>query len=184
MADNFSIFSLQMPSNIVSLFKRFGRRVFQNQTIQTAKTLVAIGLENNSTHYILKNIKLIVLFYLLTQNLCGQINIINSSQTDTTIYLTADIEPKFPGDTLLKFLYHNIKYPPITRCEASGTIIVEFIIEKNGKITYPKILKSFHSTYDNEVLRVINIMPNWTAGYTNDIAVRTKRIIPIIIHLR
>lgn len=120
----------------------------------------------------------------MTQNLCGQTNRIDSSQTDTTIYLTTDVEPKFPGDTLLKFLYHNIKYPPITRCEVSGTIIVEFIVEKNGKITHPKILKSLHSTYDNEVLRVVNIMPNWISGYRNDLAVRTKRFIPILIHLR
>jgi TonB family protein len=129
-------------------------------------------------------LKLIALIFLLTKNLLGQINSLDSSQRDTTIYLTADVEPKFSGDTLLKFLYHNIKYPPINRCEVSGTIFVEFIVEKSGKITNPKILKSFHSSYDNEILRVINIMPNWTAGYKNSIAVRTKRVIPIRIHLR
>jgi hypothetical protein len=35
-------FSLQMHSNIVSLFKRFGRRVFQNRTRQSSKTLAVI----------------------------------------------------------------------------------------------------------------------------------------------
>jgi hypothetical protein len=33
------IFSLQLPSNIVSLFKHFGRQRFQNGLKQTAKTL-------------------------------------------------------------------------------------------------------------------------------------------------
>jgi hypothetical protein len=32
------IFILQMPRNIVSLFKRFGRRVFQNRTSSSCKT--------------------------------------------------------------------------------------------------------------------------------------------------
>jgi hypothetical protein len=33
------IFILQMPRNIVSLFKRFGRRVFQNRTSSSCKPL-------------------------------------------------------------------------------------------------------------------------------------------------
>ncbi len=36
------IFILQMPRNIVSLFKHFGRHSFKPQTKQVAKTLVAI----------------------------------------------------------------------------------------------------------------------------------------------
>jgi hypothetical protein len=35
------IFILQMPRNIVSLFKRFGRRVFQNRTSSSCKPLAA-----------------------------------------------------------------------------------------------------------------------------------------------
>ena len=120
----------------------------------------------------------------MTQNLFGQTNTLPTQPVDTTIYLTVDKDPIFPGDTLLRFLHRNIVYPPITRCENSGTIYVEFVVETNGNITNAKILKGFHPTYDNEVLRVINSMPNWTAGYKNDIAVRSKRVIPIRIHLR
>ena len=120
----------------------------------------------------------------MTPNLCGQTNILTTEPVDTTIYLTVDKDPIFPGDTLLRFLHHNIVYPPITRCENSGTIYVEFVIETSGHITNAKILKGFHPTYDNEVLRVINSMPNWTTGYKNGKAVRTKRVIPIRIHLR
>ena len=36
------IFILQMHRNIVSLFKRFGRRVFQNRTSSSCKTLCTI----------------------------------------------------------------------------------------------------------------------------------------------
>ena len=38
-----SIFILQMPRNIVSLFKRFGRRVFQNRTSSSCKPLAVIA---------------------------------------------------------------------------------------------------------------------------------------------
>ena len=37
------VFILQMQRNIVSLFKRFGRRVFQNRTSFSFKTLLVIG---------------------------------------------------------------------------------------------------------------------------------------------
>jgi hypothetical protein len=48
------IFILQMHRNIVSLFKRFGRRVFQNRTSSSCQTLYAsVRLETkckNSIH--------------------------------------------------------------------------------------------------------------------------------------
>ena len=40
------IFILQMHRNIVSLFKRFGRRVFQNRTSSSCKTLPLIAGDN------------------------------------------------------------------------------------------------------------------------------------------
>ncbi|MBK6986581.1 MAG: energy transducer TonB [Bacteroidetes bacterium] len=132
----------------------------------------------------MKHINVIFLLYLLTQNLCGQTNGFNTQQADTTIYLTVDKDPTFPGDTLLSFLHRNIIYPPIDRSQTTGMIYVEFVVETNGQISNAKITKGLHPTYDNEVLRVINSMPNWTTGYKNGIAVRTKRIIPIRIHLQ
>ena len=44
--ETFLIFALQLPSNIVSLFKHFGRQRFQNGLKQTAKTLCgSVGRE-------------------------------------------------------------------------------------------------------------------------------------------
>jgi len=42
------IFILQMPRNIVSLFKRFGRRVFQNRTSSSCKTLAVIVKDDSA----------------------------------------------------------------------------------------------------------------------------------------
>lgn len=120
----------------------------------------------------------------MTQNLRGQTNTLTIQPIDTTIYLTVDKDPIFPGDTMLRFLHRNIVYPPIDRCEATGTIYVEFVVEINGQITNAKIIKGLYPIYDKEVLRVINSMPNWTTGYKNGKTVRTKRIIPIRIHLQ
>ena len=122
--------------------------------------------------------KLIIILFFLAQHLCSQ-------TTDTTIYLVVDKDPVFPGDSLFKFLIHQLNFPTSNKCAPpTGRIYVEFVIETNGKVDFAKIIKRVHPDYDREVLRVINRMPDWTPGYKDNKAVRTKRIIPIWIHLR
>jgi hypothetical protein len=41
------IFILQMPRNIVSLIKRFGRRVFQSRTSSSCQTLPASAIQTS-----------------------------------------------------------------------------------------------------------------------------------------
>jgi periplasmic protein TonB len=108
------------------------------------------------------------------------------SSVDTTIYLSVDKEPKyFGGDIkkLMSFIAKNIQYPsgcmPFT-----GTVYVEFIIEKSGTITCVKILKGGVNEYDKEVLRVMKLLPPCTPGENNGVVVRTRKFIPIRFHLR
>lgn len=49
------IFILQMHRNIVSLFKRFGRRVFQNRTSSSCKTLPS-ALKDDEENFHLINL--------------------------------------------------------------------------------------------------------------------------------
>ncbi|MBK9013405.1 MAG: TonB family protein [Saprospiraceae bacterium] len=43
-------------------------------------------------------------------------------------------------------------------------VVVKFVIEKDGSVTNPEIAKSVGFGCDEEVLRVINMMPNWAPG--------------------
>jgi hypothetical protein len=49
------IFILQMPRNILSLLKRFGRRVFQNRTSSSSKTLPVMHPEISVENYSVDN---------------------------------------------------------------------------------------------------------------------------------
>ena len=96
------IFILQMPRNIVSLFKRFSRQVFQNRTSSSCKPLCVI----NNRHTKMKKILLftILSFKLFGQspNLCGiwfgynygptveVMNIIQSGNSVVAIKLVGD----------------------------------------------------------------------------------------------
>lgn len=75
--------------------------------------------------------------------------------------------PEFPGGESLfyKYLTDNIKYPPIlVKIKLEGDIDISFAVKKDGSIGNINVLKGFDPDADEEVIRVINSMPKWTAA--------------------
>lgn len=62
---------------------------------------------------------------------------------------------------------------------AQGRVIVSFVVERDGRITEPKVVKSVYQSLDEEALRVVSSMPKWAPGKLNGEVVRTKYMIPI-----
>ena len=94
--------------------------------------------------------------------------------------------PKFPGGPmeLMKWLTRNLKYPNAARNgRQQGRVVAEFIVEKDGSLTNFKIVQSLCPSCDKEALRVLQMMPRWTAGIQNDQPCRTKVCIPIVFKL-
>lgn len=90
--------------------------------------------------------------------------------------------PSFPGgqNALLEYLAANVRYPD--DCEdtcVQGRVIVSFMVERDGRITEAKVVKSVYPSLDEEALRVVNGMPKWSPGKLNGEAIRTKYVIPI-----
>jgi protein TonB len=111
---------------------------------------------------------------------------LTAEQADTTIYKVFDKPAEFPGgiDSLFKFIRHNYRYTCMDGDDFSGTIYAEFIIEKDGRTSHAKIIKHLSANCDNEVLRVISIMPLWKAAQLNGRAVRTRYVVPVKFRLR
>jgi len=94
--------------------------------------------------------------------------------------------PQFPGGPVefMKWLTRNLKYPEVVKEQKKqGKVVAEFIVNKDGSVTDVKIVKSLHPACDREVLRVLRMMPRWTAGIQNDQPCRTKVCIPVIFRL-
>ena len=94
--------------------------------------------------------------------------------------------PQFPGGPveLMKWLTRNLKYPPAAQnMKQQGKVVAEFIVEKDGSLSGIKITKSLSPLCDNEALRVLRMMPRWSAGIQNDQPCRTKVCIPIVFKL-
>ncbi len=84
-------------------------------------------------------------------------------------YIYADTMPMFAGgvDSLINYLKQNVQYPEWeNKNRIEGTVIVNFVVDKSGKIKDAKILKTVKGSknFDAEVLRVVNNMPDWIAG--------------------
>ena len=66
------------------------------------------------------------------------------------------------------YLSTNLKYPEAARKKKiEGRVIVKFLVDENGSITNPVILRSADPDMDAEALRVVSNMPKWEPGQQN-----------------
>ena len=94
--------------------------------------------------------------------------------------------PQYPGgpQALFKFLGENVHYPAeAEKAGIQGRVIATFVVEKDGSISQPTIVKSVDPLLDAEALRVISAMPNWKPGKQNGKVVRVKYTVPLSFHL-
>lgn len=81
-----------------------------------------------------------------------------------------------------KFIGANfVKTKEAVANKISGKLIVRFVIEKDGKIVEPKILKSLGYGLDEEAIRVITSYENWIPAKQRGIPVRVQYTIPLTI---
>ena len=102
------------------------------------------------------------------------------------IFMVVEDQPEFPGGTaaLLEYLRKNIKYPAICReNNIQGRVLVTFIVNKDGAIVDPEVVKSVNPSLDKEALRVISQMPNWKPGSQRGKPVRVKYTVPVNFRL-
>ena len=95
--------------------------------------------------------------------------------------------PWFPGgeQELMNFLMKNMKYPKeATDKGIEGRVIVQFVVDKDGSVVEPKVVKSVSPELDQEALRVIKMMPKWQPGKQNGEVVRVKYHIPVSFRLQ
>lgn len=95
--------------------------------------------------------------------------------------------PSFPGGTqaLLAYIEEHLSYPEEAEemC-LQGRVVVTFVVEKDGSLTEPEVVKSVHPLLDTVAIRVVESMPKWSPGKQNGEAVRTKYSIPINFRLK
>jgi TonB family protein len=80
-------------------------------------------------------------------------------------------QPQFPGgyEQLMKFLGSNIKYPALAQESGiEGIVYVSFVVRETGRFSNLRILRGIFPACDEEVIRVIKMMPKWSPGLNKD----------------
>lgn len=106
---------------------------------------------------------------------------------DNEIFKIVEKMPEFPGGmaACLKFLANNIKYPTISQEHGvQGKVVIQFVVNKDGSIVDPTVVRSVDPHLDKEALRVISMMPKWTPGMQRGKPVRVKYTVPVTFRLQ
>jgi len=98
---------------------------------------------------------------------------------DNSIHQFAQDMPQFPGgiDSLNSFIQRNLKYPRNSTVE--GKVFVMFIVEQDGRISNPEVVKGIDPLLDKSAAEIVSRMPAWTPGKINGKTVRVKYVVPI-----
>lgn len=103
------------------------------------------------------------------------------------IFMVVEQMPEYPGGIkeCLKFLGSHIRYPEKAMKDGiEGRVIAQFVVEADGTVSNPKIVRSVSPELDEETIRIINSMPKWKPGMQRGKAVKVNYTIPVTFKLK
>ena len=103
------------------------------------------------------------------------------------VFRTVEQMPQFPGgdQALSKFLSSHINYPPMAaENNVQGKVIVQFVVEKDGRVGEVKVVRSVDKDLDREAVRVCKMLPKFTPGRQNGQPVRVWFTLPVQFKLQ
>jgi len=104
-----------------------------------------------------------------------------------SIYQECEVMPQFPGGELeiRKFIANNIRYPKeAMKYSEMGKVFVIFVVAKDGAVEKVRIARGISPALDNEAIRVVSSMPNWTPGTNKGEPVNVQYTIPVNFQLQ
>ena len=103
------------------------------------------------------------------------------------IHTLVEQMPQFPGGdaALMKYLSSHINYPPMAAENGvQGKVILQFVVEKDGRVGEVKIARSVDKDLDKEAIRVVKSLPKFTPGRQNGYPVRVWYTLPVNFKLQ
>ena len=103
------------------------------------------------------------------------------------IFRSVEQMPQFPGGeaALMKYLSSHINYPPMAaENNVQGKVILQFVVEKDGKVGEVKVARSVDKDLDREAIRVVKTLPKFTPGRQNGQPVRVWYTLPVTFKLQ
>ncbi len=98
------------------------------------------------------------------------------------VYHVVEKMPEYPGG--MKAFFNYIKRKARTselaeKTQKEGAVMIQFVVEKDGSITSPSIVRGLDARLDTAALDAIMVMPDWIPAQDHGISVRCKYSVPI-----
>jgi TonB family protein len=118
---------------------------------------------------------LLVLFLFLPLGIFAQ-SALSAGSEDNSVHLMAQQMPKFNGD-IMAYLGDHLSYPK--SASKQGTVVVSFVIEKDGSVSTVKVIQSVEHALDSAAMACVAAMPKWIPGSQNGTLLRVQYNLPI-----
>ena len=99
-------------------------------------------------------------------------------EDEQTVYQVVEEMPEFPGGmpALMEFIRKNLRHD---KAEKKERVIIQIVVDKEGKATSPVVLRSVNPTVDEEALRIVSLMPKWKPGRQSGKPEKVRYTLPI-----
>ena len=111
------------------------------------------------------------------------------AQRGVVAYFECDQKPQFFGSSdprhfIREWVYQYLKYPAASlQNGVQGTVMVEFVIEKDGRVSNVHVVKGVSEELDAEAVKVVSASPKWKPGRVGGNKVRASIRIPVEFRL-
>ena len=94
-----------------------------------------------------------------------------------TVFEVVEQMPEYPGgmSAMMEFIGKNIKYPVAAqKAKIQGRVVIQFIVDKEGNIICPRVIRGADPLLDAEAIRLTTIMPKVEARHAKRTSCKRK----------
>ncbi|GEM_PF-4578991 len=104
---------------------------------------------------------------------------------ENEIYTAVEHLPEFTQGNLKEYIQRQVVYPPdALEKQIEGRVIIQFIVEKEGSVSNPTILRSIYPSLDSAAIEIIQDLPKFTPGIHNGDSVRVYYTVPVTFRMK
>lgn len=108
------------------------------------------------------------------------------TQTDDEIFDVVEQAPEFKGGMQAwnEYINKNLSYPEAAKSNGiEGTVYLVFVINQEGQVENPEILRGVGFGLDEEALRLVSESPDWNPGSQRGKTVNVRMRLPVKFQL-
>lgn len=176
-SDHRAFYAMEIPSIVFTT-----GRYTEHNTERDTQSIIDYDMMERELEYVYNYV-----YALANLNIAPSFRAVERSEKydDVVAYYDCDQRPTFLNSAdlaqfLNKWVYQYLKYPEVAvRNGVQGRVVVEFIIEKDGKVTNVRVVRGVSDELDAEAVKVISASPKWKPGRVKGEKVRIAISLPV-----